>query len=236
VNSLLKSLLIIALSISFAGCTLFSRQNAKTPNAQPQTAQYPTSAYPAGYNPAGYTAQQYPQYTQQQQGYYPQTQAQPQYQTQSPYLQPGSASTYPQQQTVQPGSSDPNVRKDGGGYFLQQGELHSAMDGSKISRVFYFKLDSDVPQPEDAPRLMAHSRFIQARPDVKVRIEGHGDVRGSREYNLALGDRRARSVANELLKLGVSNSQVVSYGEEKPVTGTNKEESWRKSRRVELFY
>jgi peptidoglycan-associated lipoprotein len=84
----------------------------------------------------------------------------------------------------------------------------------------------------------AHGKYLANNPSFKVRLEGHTDERGSREYNLALGERRARSV-EQLLKLqGVSANQIeiISYGEEMPSAFGHDESSWQLNRRVELVY
>ena len=75
-------------------------------------------------------------------------------------------------------------------------------------------------------------------PDVKVKLEGHCDERGTREYNLALGERRAKAAAELLKVLGVDGSRIstVSYGEEKPLVDGHDEAAWAKNRRVEILY
>ena len=84
----------------------------------------------------------------------------------------------------------------------------------------------------------AHGDFIAENGNVEVRLEGHADERGSREYNIALGDRRAQSVRRVLLIQGASTDQIdtVSYGEEQPAMPGHDEESWAENRRVELIY
>jgi len=86
--------------------------------------------------------------------------------------------------------------------------------------------------------LVHHAGFLVANPTVHMTLEGHTDERGSREYNIALGDRRALSVQRVLELNGVAPEQmtVVSYGEEKPAAEGNSEAAWRLNRRVELLY
>ncbi len=105
-------------------------------------------------------------------------------------------------------------------------------------RVFYFSLDSSALSPEDRNVLSAHANYLSAHPKVSVVLEGNTDERGSREYNIALGERRARAVEQLLLVQGVSPSQmqVISFGEEKPVALGHNEAAWRLNRRVELLY
>lgn len=105
-------------------------------------------------------------------------------------------------------------------------------------RTIYFMLDSSQVQQEFIPVIAAHARYLLANPSQHVVLEGNGDERGSREYNIALGEQRAKSIASMLKAQGVSESQlaVVSYGEEKPVAMGHDESSWELNRRVELAY
>ena len=86
--------------------------------------------------------------------------------------------------------------------------------------------------------LRAHARQLQGNPNMRVRLEGHADERGSREYNIALGERRAQAVRQVLQLQGASSTQLstVSYGEERPAELGHDETSWEKNRRVELVY
>jgi len=86
--------------------------------------------------------------------------------------------------------------------------------------------------------LNAHAQYLKGNTAAKLQLSGHTDERGTREYNLALGERRANAVARYLVGLGVSADQlsVVSYGKEKPAADGSDEESWAKNRRVELDY
>ena len=111
-------------------------------------------------------------------------------------------------------------------------------DGELADRTIYFEYDSAKLTSESIAILETHGNFIAGNGEVKVRLEGHGDERGSREYNIALGDRRAQSVRRVLLFQGASSDQVetVSYGEEKPVEMGHDDAAWSKNRRVELIY
>ena len=102
----------------------------------------------------------------------------------------------------------------------------------------YFMLDSSQVQDDFVPVIAAHARYMMAHPDQHMVIEGHGDERGSPEYNIALGEQRAKSVASMMKIQGVANDQlnVVSYGEEKPASFEHDEASWELNRRVELVY
>jgi len=107
-----------------------------------------------------------------------------------------------------------------------------------VSHVVYFDYDSFVIRAEARPVIESHARFLQANKQRKAMLEGHTDERGGREYNLALGQKRAEAVQRALVLLGVPDSQVeaVSYGKEKPAAEGADEVSYAKNRRVELKY
>jgi peptidoglycan-associated lipoprotein len=102
----------------------------------------------------------------------------------------------------------------------------------------YFDFDKSDVHPEDREIVLAHATYLAQHPDTKVVLEGHTDERGSREYNVALGERRAKSVMQLMLLQGVSKSQIdmVSFGEERPVALGHDEAAWRLNRRVEITY
>jgi len=105
-------------------------------------------------------------------------------------------------------------------------------------RTIYFDYDSSTIQPQFRAVVEAHSAYFAARPNVIVVLEGHADERGSREYNLALGERRAQTVKRQMALLGVPEAQIrtTSYGEERPVVSGHDESSWSQNRRVEILY
>lgn len=107
-----------------------------------------------------------------------------------------------------------------------------------VARVIYFDFDSNAIKPEYQSIIDGHARFLKANPTRHVFLEGHTDERGTREYNLALGQRRAEAVRNALKLLGVQDSQMeaVSFGKEKPADPASNEAAWAKNRRVELSY
>lgn len=111
-------------------------------------------------------------------------------------------------------------------------------DGPLSVRVIYFDYDSSNIRADFRSTIEAHAAYLAANPGVAISLEGHADERGSREYNLALGERRALSVRKQLVLLGASAGQVnaVSYGEERPVTEGHSEESYALNRRVEILY
>lgn len=102
----------------------------------------------------------------------------------------------------------------------------------------YYPFDVDVVQDADKPAVQAHTKFLADRPDRKVRIEGNADERGSNEYNLALGQRRADGVKKMMELGGVKTDQVeaASLGEEKPKAVGHTEESWKQNRRSDIIY
>lgn len=105
-------------------------------------------------------------------------------------------------------------------------------------RVIYFMYDSAEIKPEFIPVVEAHARYLASHPQIQVAVEGHADERGSREYNIALGEQRAYSIARKLGIQGAGDSQlrIVSYGEEKPVSYGHDEAAWQLNRRVEIIY
>jgi peptidoglycan-associated lipoprotein len=111
-------------------------------------------------------------------------------------------------------------------------------DSELSSRVIYFQFNSSSVSEDSLNALEAHGSFIADNGNVSVRLEGHSDERGSREYNIALGDRRAQSVRQILLFQGASVDQLetISYGEEQPAMLGHTVDAWLKNRRVELVY
>ena len=106
------------------------------------------------------------------------------------------------------------------------------------NRVVYFDLDQDALKPEFQAAMACHAKYLRDRPTARLRLEGNADERGSREYNLGLGERRGNAVSSALQASGGSASQqtVVSYGEERPVCNEGGESCWSQNRRVELVY
>lgn len=106
------------------------------------------------------------------------------------------------------------------------------------AHVVFFDYDSFVIRPEARPVIEAHARFLQTNKQRKAMLEGHTDERGGREYNLALGQKRAEAVQRALVLLGVADGQLeaVSYGKEKPAEQGSDEAAFAKNRRVEFKY
>jgi peptidoglycan-associated lipoprotein len=105
-------------------------------------------------------------------------------------------------------------------------------------RVIYFDFDSASIREADRPVLQAHAEYLAGHGNAAVSLEGHADERGSREYNIALGERRAKAVRQLLLFQGASPAQLetVSFGEERPLADGHDEGSWQQNRRVEINY
>ena len=105
-------------------------------------------------------------------------------------------------------------------------------------RSIFFDYDSNLVKDEYKPVVTAHARYLQQNGGTKMRIEGNADERGSREYNLALGQRRADAVKQMMQILGVKADQIetVSFGEEKPRCSEAAESCWSQNRRGDIFY
>ncbi len=105
-------------------------------------------------------------------------------------------------------------------------------------RSVFFPFDVSAVQEEDKPAVLAHAKYLSEHPDRTVRVQGNCDERGSNEYNLALGQRRAESVKKMLILGGASASQIttVSYGEEKPACSDHNESCWKQNRRGDIKY
>ena len=112
----------------------------------------------------------------------------------------------------------------------------AAARASNLPRVVYFDFDSFVVKDEFRPIVEGYAKYLGANKAKKMQIEGHTDERGSREYNLALGQKRAEAVQKSMLVVGATEGQLeaVSYGEERPAAQGSDEAAWAKNRRAEL--
>ncbi len=108
----------------------------------------------------------------------------------------------------------------------------------QVGYVVYFDYDSSEIKSESQAVIAAHAKYLSSNSNLKARLEGNTDERGSREYNVALGERRAQSVRKALLLQGVAEAQIttLSYGEERPAVQGHDEAAWSKNRRVEFAY
>ena len=110
--------------------------------------------------------------------------------------------------------------------------------GETLQGVFYFDFDQAIVRRSGHEELNKHAKVLSEDSGLRVRLEGHADERGTREYNLALGERRANAVRAFLVAQGAARMQieVISYGEEKPANNGHSESSWSENRRVEVVY
>jgi peptidoglycan-associated lipoprotein len=140
-------------------------------------------------------------------------------------------------------SRNPTAGMDAGAGGAPQSQVTS-VDLSKnagaqqanLPRVVYFDFDSFVVKDEFRPAIEAHAKVLNGDRKKKLAIEGHTDDRGGREYNLALGQKRAEAVAKSLALLGAQDTQLeaVSFGKERPAVQGGDEAAWAKNRRAEL--
>lgn len=116
----------------------------------------------------------------------------------------------------------------------KKAELKAMIDG----KVVYFDFDRSDIRPDSYELIKAHADYMSLETDASLTIKGYGDERGTREYNLALGERRAQAVENALVAEGVSPSRisVISFGEDNPVDEGHNEAAWAKNRRAEFSY
>lgn len=110
--------------------------------------------------------------------------------------------------------------------------------GVLARKVIYFDFDKSEIKPEFADIVTTAARNLTSNPNLKVKLEGNTDERGTREYNIGLGERRAQAVRRALMLQGVAESQVstVSFGAERPAAEGDSEDAWAKNRRVEVVY
>jgi len=144
-------------------------------------------------------------------------------------------------------TAKPNVVQPGGGASTGSSQSQVAsIDLTKkdqasqanLPNVVYFDFDSFTVKEEYRPTIEAHAKLLSADRKKKLAVEGHTDERGGREYNLALGQKRAEAVAKSLALLGANENQLeaVSFGKERPAVQGSDEAAWAKNRRAELAY
>ena len=124
-----------------------------------------------------------------------------------------------------------------GGDAAAQG-ANAMTTGPLAKRIIYFDFDKSEIKPEFADTVSAHARNLTSHPNLKMKLEGNTDERGTREYNIGLGERRAQAVRRALMLQGVAESQLptVSFGAERPAVEGDDEAAWSQNRRVELVY
>lgn len=137
-----------------------------------------------------------------------------------------------------PGSDGDSGANNGGLALEDVGQSESQAALERAKRTVYFDYDSFVISPDYQALVSENARMILGQTNRKVAIEGHTDERGGREYNLALGQKRAEAVAGAMAILGVPRSQLeaVSFGKEKPAVVGNEENAFSKNRRAEIRY
>ena len=127
----------------------------------------------------------------------------------------------------------------GGNTGIEAGSATGAnATGALAKKVIYFDFDKSEIKPEFADVVLAHAHNLTSHPNLKLKLEGNTDERGTREYNIGLGERRAQAVRRALMLQGVAESQLttVSFGAERPAKEGDDEAAWAQNRRVELVY
>lgn len=143
---------------------------------------------------------------------------------------------------VEDGYSEPSLGLDeDGALTINDSSANQTFNGPaelQSNNTIYFGYNSENIQDQYLGVMQQHANYLKKNPDARVIIEGHTDERGTPEYNIALGERRARSVARYMQNLGVDINQlsIVSYGEEKPAVEGHNESAWSKNRRAVLNY
>jgi peptidoglycan-associated lipoprotein len=142
---------------------------------------------------------------------------------------PAEAGQAPSQEGLEPGGVEEGT---------QARDADAAARELLAQRVIYFDFDSYEIQSQYRDVITAHARNLARTGTIKVRLEGHTDERGSREYNIGLGERRAQAVRRALMLQGGGDPQIVtvSYGEERPAQAGSDEAAWARNRRVEFVY
>lgn len=132
------------------------------------------------------------------------------------------------------GNGDGSAMNGNNDYYLGNSYSTRAPEDQK----YYFAFDKDEVHSEYMASIAAQAQYMSAHPHARIRLEGNTDIQGSREYNIGLGDRRARAIANVMQSHGTSSKQlsIISFGAEKPVASGRDEASYHLNRRVDLRY
>lgn len=149
----------------------------------------------------------------------------------------GTGSTAGTQTATGTPTPNPNLNSNANAA-LTGDALLRAPGGILSKRVIYFEYDQDTVKDEFREVVQAHAKFMQENRGRKIRLEGHADERGSREYNMALGQRRAGAVKRVMGVLGAGESamETISFGEDKPKAQGQNDAAWAMNRRVEIVY
>ena len=153
----------------------------------------------------------------------------------------GGGQTIPDPEPTEPVMADDDASTSGdefedwGGGEMVDDDL---MGAGELGMIIYFEFDSSEVRAEDTDLISRHAIQLADNPGARVRLEGHADERGSREYNIGVGARRSQAVRRLLLIQGASASQIstVSFGEERPANPASTEDAWAENRRVEIVY
>jgi peptidoglycan-associated lipoprotein len=145
---------------------------------------------------------------------------------------PGSSSTSPGQ------GASTSTSPLGGEAGTMGGGQGANATGALANKIIYFDFDKSDIKPEFVGIITAHARNLTSHPNLRLKLEGNTDERGTREYNIGLGERRAQAVRRALMLQGVAESQLstVSFGAERPAVEGDDEAAWAKNRRVEMVY
>jgi len=137
-----------------------------------------------------------------------------------------------------PPETTTNTGVDTTGATAEDADAAGPSAGLLASRIVYFDFDRSDIRADSQQVVQAHAQYLSKNPSQKVRLEGHADERGSREYNIGLGERRSQAVRRAMLLQGVAEAQIttVSYGEERPAAAGSDEQSYAQNRRVEIVY
>jgi peptidoglycan-associated lipoprotein len=152
---------------------------------------------------------------------------------------PKKPTTIPDAQTPESaGASTEGTTPSGVDSSALSGDAAALQEAQRAGSIVYFDYDRAEIKPEYVPIVTAHAKYLNGNSSRKVRLEGHSDERGSREYNIGLGERRSQAVRRALMLQGVNEAQIttVSYGEERPAVQGSDEAAYAKNRRVELVY
>ena len=149
-----------------------------------------------------------------------------------------SCSTVPVEEVDSQQATTVDLTSDSGTSSEAASDSMSDVDIGEPYVKIYFDYDQDTLREDALSDLLKVSRLMKDNPKYTLLVEGHADERGTREYNLALSERRAKAVEDFLSASGVSsfNVEVVGYGEEKPVDNGSNESAWSQNRRAELFF
>jgi peptidoglycan-associated lipoprotein len=144
----------------------------------------------------------------------------------------------PEMSDTTTGSDGADTEGTGGTDYGNGTDVLDDSSAGELANIIYFDFDSSEVRSADTDTVAGHASMMSGKMNINVRLEGHADERGSREYNIGLGERRAQAVRRLLLLQGVSAGQIstVSFGEERPAADGSGESAYAQNRRVEIIY